>query len=353
MTHQRGISSASSRPTRDQHKKLTIVPREEFMITRRHAMQLGLGAGALAALGLPAAAQGFSSLEIFVPAAPGGGWDTTGRSIELAMRTDGIMQNFQFEHAPGAGGAVGLPRFLNSKRGRENAILVGGMVMVGSLIANKSPVKMTDMTPIARLTGEALTIVVPAQSPIQNARQLADAIKADPGKVSIAGGSAGGSDHILAGMIAKSIGVEARRLAYVAFAGGGPAQAALLGNQVSAGISGYSEFAEQVKAGKLRAIAVSSDKRLPGIDVPTLKEQGIDIELFNWRGVFGAPGITAAQRATLIGLFDRMVAGPTWKSELTKKDWTGIYMSGDAYGTFLNAEIERITGILKDLGLAA
>jgi putative tricarboxylic transport membrane protein len=171
--------------------------------------------------------------------------------------------------------------------------------------------------------------------------------------VSIAGGSAGGSDHILAGLMAKAAGVEAKKAAYVAFAGGGPAQAAILGAQVSAGISGYGEFSEQVKAGKLRAIAISSDKRLPGIDVPTFKEQGVDVELFNWRGVFGAPGITPAQRSALIALFDKMVAGAAWKAELAKRDWTGVYLSGDAYGTFLTAEIERITGILKDLGLSS
>lgn len=323
------------------------------MLTRRHTLQLGLAAGTAAAFSLPASSQGLSSIEMFVPAAPGGGWDQTGRSIELAMRTDGIAQNFQFEHAPGAGGAVGLPRFLGQKRGKENAVMVGGMVMVGALIANKSPVKMTDLTPIARLTGEALALVVPASSPFKTLQDVVAAFKADPGKVSIAGGSAGGSDHILAGMMAKSLGIDAKRVSYVAFAGGGPAQAAILGAQVAAGISGYGEFSEQVKAGKMRAIAISSDKRIPGIDVPTFKEQGVDIELFNWRGVFGAPGITPAQRAVLIGLFDRMVAGATWKAELAKKDWTGIYLSGDAYGQFLTAEIQRITGILKDLGLSS
>ncbi|MGL4635666.1 MAG: Bug family tripartite tricarboxylate transporter substrate binding protein [Beijerinckiaceae bacterium] len=323
------------------------------MFTRRHAMQLGVAAGAASAFGLPASAQALSSLEIFVPAAPGGGWDQTGRSIESVMRADGIVQNFQFEHAPGAGGAVGLPKFLGTKRGRENAVMIGGMVMVGSLIANKSPVKMTDLTPLARLTGEALALVVPAASPFKNLGDLMAAFKADPGKVSIAGGSAGGSDHILAGMMAKAAGIEAKKAAYVAFAGGGPAQAAILGAQVSAGISGYGEFSEQVKAGKLRAIAISSDKRLPGIDVPTFKEQGVDVELFNWRGVFGAPGITPAQRTALIGLFDKMVAGAAWKAELAKKDWTGVYLSGDAYSTFLTSEIERITGILKDLGLSS
>jgi putative tricarboxylic transport membrane protein len=323
------------------------------MFSRRDTLQLGLAAGAAAGLGLPAIAQAPSSIEMFIPAAPGGGWDQTGRSIELAMRTDGIVQNFQFEHAPGAGGAVGLPKFLGAKKGKDNAVMVGGMVMVGALIANKSPVKMTDLVPLARLTGEAQALAVPANSPFKTLADFMAALKADPGKVSIAGGSAGGSDHIFAGMVAKTVGVDAKKVAYVAFAGGGPAQAAILGAQVSAGISGYGEFSEQIKAGKMRVLGVSSDKRIPGVDVPTFKEQGVDVEMFNWRGVFGAPGLSADKRTALIGLFDRMVAGPTWKSELEKKDWVGIYLSGDDYGKFLTAEIERITGILKDLGLSS
>jgi putative tricarboxylic transport membrane protein len=323
------------------------------MVNRRDILAFGAAGAALAAGLTPAMAQALSSLNIFVPAAPGGGWDQTGRSIEMVMRAENLVQNFQFEHVPGAGGAVGLPRFLSSKRGQENAIMVGGMVMVGALIANKSPVKLMDTTPIARLTGEALAVVVPANSPFKTMGDMVAALKADPGKVAIAGGSAGGSDHILAGLLAKAAGIEARRLAYVAFAGGGPAQAALLGNQVAAGISGFGEFAEQVKAGKLRALAISADKRLPSIDVPTIKEQGIDVELFNWRGVFGAPGITPAQRAALVSLFDKLVASNGWKAEVAKRDWTSVYLAGDAYTGFLNAEIERITGILKDLGLAS
>ena len=112
-------------------------------------------------------AQALTSLQIFVPAAPGGGWDQTGRTIELAMRTDGIIKDFKFEHAPGAGGAVGLPRFVATKKGQGDALMVGGMVMVGALVANKSPVSMRELTPIARLTGEYEVIVVNAASPLE------------------------------------------------------------------------------------------------------------------------------------------------------------------------------------------
>lgn len=326
------------------------------MISRRNLVVGGVAGSAGLGLGLlpagMAEAQAITSLQVFVPAAPGGGWDGTARAIELAMRTDKIVEQFQFEHVPGAGGVVGLPKFISGKKGQPNAIMIGGMVMVGSIIANKAPVKLSDVVPLARLTGEFEVIVVPAQSPFKSMQDLVAALKADPAKVSWAGGSAGGTDHIVAGMIAKAVGVDPRKIAYVAHAGGGPAQAALLGNHVSCGVSGWGEFAEQVKAGKLRAIGISADKRQAGIDVPTLKEQGIDVELFNWRGVFGAPGTTADQQKALVGLLERMVKGPTWQAELKKRDWTGIYLAGEAFAKYVDSEITRITGILKDLGLA-
>ena len=324
------------------------------MTTRRNVLAYCLAGSVALILGLPfatsARAQTITNLEVFVPAAPGGGWDATGRAIEAAMREDGIVKEFKFEHAPGAGGMTGLPRFINGKQGNGNAIMIGGMVMVGAGVISSSPVTIANVTPIARLTGEPLVIVVPAASPHKTIGDLVAVFKKDAKSVSWAGGSAGGSDHIFIGLIAKSLGVDPRAVAYVAYAGGGPAQAALLGNQVTAGVSGYGEFEEQIKAGKLRALAISGEKGQHG--VKSLKEQGIDVTLYNWRGVFAAPGIAPEQRKALIGLFDRMAAGPAWKATLEKRGWDGILLSGDAYGTYVQDEIVRITGILKDLGLA-
>ena len=274
-----------------------------------------------------AQAQAVDLLKIFVPAAPGGGWDQTARTIEQVLRATGAVKGVQITNVGGAGGTVGLPQFLNQWKGQGNALMVAGMVMVGAIIANKSPVKLSQATPIARLTGEFHALVVPAQSPFKNAKEFAAALKADPTKVPVAGGSAGGSDHILLGMIAKAVGVRPTKVSYVAFAGGGPATAALLGNQVAAGISGYGEFAEQIKAGKLRLIAISSDKRQPGIDAPTLKEEGIDVELFNWRGVFAPPGVNDAQRQAMIALIERMAATPQWAEACKKRDWTPITLT--------------------------
>ncbi len=325
------------------------------MISRRSLLLSGLasGAGSLLFPGESNAQAAPTALQMFIPAAPGGGWDQTGRSMELALRTEGIVKEFKFEHAPGAGGAVGMPKFLGTKRGQGDAVMVAGLVMVGSLVANKSPVSMKDLTPVARLTSEYEVVVVNAASPIKTMADLVATFKTDPAKVSWAGGSAGGTDHILAGLIAKSLGIDARKVSYVAYAGGGPAQAALLGNQVTCGISGYGEFAEQIKAGKLRPLAISAGARQPDIDVPTLKESGVDVELSNWRGVFGAPGIGPDKQKALIDVMERMAKSQAWKAELAKKDWVDSYLPGAEFGAFLNAEIERVTGVLKDLGLAS
>ena len=315
----------------------------------RRDFALSLAAASLLAA-VPALAQAPTALNLFIPAAPGGGWDGTGRTIEMAMRTDGVIKEFKFENVGGAGGAVGLPRFL-ARKGQGDTVMVAGMVMVGALIAANSPVKMADATPLARLTDEYEVVVVPAGSPHKTMADLIASFKADPGKVSWAGGSAGGSDHILAGMIGKAVGVDPKRVTYIAYAGGGPALAALLGSQVTAGISGYSEFAEQIKGGKLRALAVSSPTRLPGVDTPTLKEAGVDVVLGNWRGVFGAPGISPDQQKALLGLIDKMLAGPTWKAEVDKKGWTQSYLAGADFGKFIAEETTRIGAILTELDL--
>jgi putative tricarboxylic transport membrane protein len=323
------------------------------MLTRRDMMMATLAGSTALAAGLsPAFAQAIDTLQIFVPAAPGGGWDQTGRTIEAVLKANKQINTAQVTNVPGAGGAVGLPQFVNQWRGRQNSLMVAGMVMVGALIANKSPVNLGQVTPIARLTGEFEVIVVPGSSPHKDMKTLIEQLKKDPGSVSWAGGSAGGTDHILVGMIAQSQGVDPKKAAYVAFAGGGPAQAALLGNQVTCGVSGWGEFSEQVKAGKLKALAISSDKRVAGLDVPTLKEQGIDVELFNWRGVFAPPGIADAERAKLIKLVEDMVASKAWKDELDKRDWMGILLTGKAYEDYIKSETTRIEGILKGLGLA-
>ena len=294
----------------------------------------------------------FEAINMFVPAAPGGGWDGTARAIEIAAKEAGLVGAFQFENVGGAGGMVGLPRFVNQRKGQGNTLMIGGSVMVGAAITNKSPVTMKDVTPIAKLTEEAGVIAVPVDGKIKNWKDLEAAFKANPKAVSVAGGSAGGTDHQLLGLIIKALGKNPRDAAYVAFAGGGPANAAILGGQVTAGISGYSEFEEQIKAGRMRAIAVSGNKRIPGVDVPTLKELGVNVTAANWRGVFAAPGINAQQKAALVDLVTKMHASKGWKETLEKRKWTDVFAAGDAFDAQIKQSISDTESVLKELGLA-
>jgi putative tricarboxylic transport membrane protein len=258
----------------------------------------------------------------------------------------------QFENVGGAGGMVGLPRFVNQRKGQGNTLMVGGSVMIGAGIANKSPVTIKDVTPIARLTEEAGVIVVPANGKIKSWKDLEAAIKANPKAVSVAGGSAGGTDHLILGMLIKALGKNPREAAYVAFAGGGPANAAILGGQVTAGISGYSEFEEQIKAGRMIPLAVSGKRRIPGVSVPTLTELGINVTESNWRGVFAPPGISNAQREAMIDFVTKLNASAPWRQELETRKWTDAFMTERPFERDLAKDIEEKIVLMKELGLA-
>ncbi len=313
-------------------------------------MKILFGAAFAAAVSVSSAFAGDYS--IMAPAAPGGGWDQTARTMQAILMSDGISGDVQVTNVPGAGGTVGLAQFASQTSGDASQLIVGGYVMVGAILTNKSPVDLSMVTPIARLTGEQEAIVVPAASPIQTMADLVAALQADAGAVSWAGGSAGGVDHITVGLIAKAAGVDPTTINYVAFSGGGEALAALLGGQVTAGISGYGEFSAQVAAGELRMLATSGSERVAGSDVPTLTESGIDVAVENWRMVAGAPGLDEAQKAAVAADIEKLAMSAAWKAELSTKGWVDRYLAGADFDAQLAKDIEATSAILKDIGLA-
>jgi putative tricarboxylic transport membrane protein len=306
---------------------------------------------ALAAGGLPLAARAAPALKMMIPANPGGGWDTTGRALGRSLVEAKTADSVQYENKGGAAGVIGLAQFVNSSKGDPNALLMMGAVMLGGIITGKPPVQLSQVTPIARLTSEYNVFVVPADSPLKTMKDVVAQLKKDPGSVKWGGGSRGSTEHIAACMLARNIGVDPKKVNYVAFRGGGEAVSAILGGNVTVGGSGYSEFAEHIASGKMRAIAVTSQKRLPGIAIPTMKEQGFDVILGNWRGVYAAPGISAEERATLTSAVLAATKTKAWDEALKKNSWTPAVMVGKEFEDFVEYEFSSVRAIMYLSGM--
>ncbi len=319
--------------------------------------QVIAAAGAVAALwagGSFSAVAAPSSLRIMAPAAPGGGWDQTARAMQAVLTEQRIIPgSVEVFNVPGAGGTVGLARLVSTERGRGDLLMVTGAVMVGAILTNRSPVSLAQTTPIARLTGEYEVIVVPANSPFRTLGELLEAFRRNPGSISWGGGSAGGIDHILAGLVAKAVGLSARQVNYIPFSGGGEALASVLGGHVSAGISGYGEWRAQIEAGQLRALGITSRTRLAGVPIPTLVEQGLPIELANWRGLVAPPAISPAERQALVDAVTAAVQTAQWQQTLARYSWTDYFLAGDAFAGFIADEADRVRDVLVDIGLIA
>jgi putative tricarboxylic transport membrane protein len=307
---------------------------------------------ALAAIGaLPLRANAAANLKMMVPANPGGGWDTTGRALGKALQDAGLASAVTYENKGGAAGAIGLAQFVNASKGDPNALMVMGAVMLGGIITGKPPVTITQATPIARLTSEYNVFVLPANSPFKTMKDVVDAMKKDPASVKWGGGSRGSTEHIAAAMIAREVGVDAAKINYVPFRGGGEAVAAILGGNVTVGGSGYSEFQQYIEAGKMKPIGVTSETRLKGINIPTLKEQGINVAIGNWRGVYAAPGITPEQRKALTDLVVAATKHKSWAEALEKNNWTPALMAGKPFEDFVDSEFASLRATMVKAGM--
>ena len=306
-----------------------------------------VAAATLAVVTLPALAE---PAKVMIPANPGGGWDGTGRLTMTTLQSSGIFKDgANFTNKGGAAGTLGLADFIRDK-GNDNAIMFMGVIMVGGIITNKSPVTLDQVTPLARLTFEYNALAVPADSPIKSAKDFAEALKKDPGKVSVGGGSVGSVDQIMLALIGKEQGVPAAKLNFVAFSGA-EVVTTLAAGKLTAAISGISELKPQADAGRIRLIAVSSEQRVPGVNAPTLKEQGINVVIGNWRGVVGAPAMSDAGRKAWLDRLTKLAATKEWKEALAKQGLEDAYLGGDKFVAFLNDEKKRWAAVLTELGL--
>ena len=308
-------------------------------------------AALVAAGGLPLSALASTNLKMMIPANPGGGWDTTGRALGKALLDAKLADTVTYDNKGGAAGALGLAQFVNGSKGDPNALMVMGAVMLGGIITGKPPVSLSAATPLARLTSEYNVFVLPANSPFKTMKDVIEQFKKDPGSIKWGGGSRGSTEHIAAAMIAREVGVDATKVNYVAFRGGGEATAAILGGNVTIGGGGYSEMSEYINAGKMKGLAVTSGARLKGVNSPTLKEQGINVEIGNWRGVYGAPGITPEQSKVLIDLLVKASKSKSWTEALEKNNWTPSLLTGAEFAKFVDDDFASLRATMVKSGM--
>ena len=292
-----------------------------------------------------------TGLEILVGTAPGGGFDQTARVAAKAMEDANLARNVQVQNLAGAGGTIALQKLVNDK-GNGDLIQQMGLGVVGSVYTNKSEATLEQTTPLARLTEEPEIVVVNKDSPYQSFDQLLAAWKADPGKVSVGGGSSpGGPDHLAPMLMAQTAGIDPKQVNFVSFDGGGELLAAVLGGQVGFGVTGVGETKDQIEAGEIRALAVTSAEPVEGLDVKTLKEQGVDLEFTNWRGWVAPPELQGGDKEALIELATKMHDSQQWKDALATNGWTDAFITGDEFGAFIASENQRVGDVLSDLGL--
>ncbi|MBY0236039.1 MAG: tripartite tricarboxylate transporter substrate binding protein [Burkholderiaceae bacterium] len=281
-------------------------------------------------------AEAYGPLRLLVPAAQGGGWDQTARAMASALQASKLVEQVEFEYKPGKGGVPGLAYFVEKYAGQPNTLMLGGMVMLGAIALNRATVDMRRVTPIARLTADSLVVMVPKNSPLRSQGELNEKLKAAPASIRFGGGSAGGVDHMLMGMMGRALEVPPASLHYQAYAGGGELVAALSKGELDVGISGFSEAKQALDSGAVRALAISGRADSDGIR--SLRSQGVATDMANWRGLFAPPGLDPAQIQKHMLLSSALNASPAWAAELKKNRWSNAFTSGAPFAELVETE---------------
>ncbi|WJD95825.1 Bug family tripartite tricarboxylate transporter substrate binding protein [Streptomyces antimycoticus] len=292
-------------------------------------------------------------LRILVPNTPGGGYDTTARTVARVLEETGSASDMEVFNLPGAGGTVGLQRTVD-ERGNGRLALQMGLGVLGAAHVQGAKVTIARTTPIARLIEEPEAVVVRKDAPYRTLTDLVARWRENPGGVTVGGGSSlGGPDHLLPMALAGAVGIQPKKVRYAAYdGGGGDLLPALLDGRVDFATSGIGEFLDQIAAGQLRVLAVTSGRPVAALPrVPTLKAAGIDLVFDNWRGIVAPPGISSADRERWIRVLTALHTSRQWKAELTRHGWTDAFTTGGAFATYLARQDKAVAELVGHLGL--
>ena len=320
---------------------------------------IALIAGAVVAAAVPFVhAQAWSpqkNVEIIVGSAPGGSNDKTARTVERAI-VEGklIPTTLSVVNKPGGGSTIAFS-YVNQKKGDAHTLLIGTTALLTNHIVGTSQLSYMDFTPIASLFNDYVVFAVNANSPIKTGKDLIAKLKENPQSVSIGFATALGShNHIAAGLLAKTVGVNARNLKAVAFKGSAEAITQLLGGHIDMVTTAAGNVSAHLAEGRLRVIGISADKRFGGAfaNVPTWKEQGADLVYGGWRAIIGPKGLTPAQVAYWEGVLKKVTENPDWKADLAKNYWSDDFVTSAQFSKDIAKDYADIKAVLTEIGLA-
>ena len=316
---------------------------------------------ALIAAGLhmsPATADTWSPkrpVEVVVPSAPGGGQDLAARTLQGVMTELKVSPKpIIVSNKPGGGGTVSIA-YINTHEGDGQYTAVQALPLITNRLTGESEIGLGDVTPIAQLLTEQVIFSVAGDSPIKSGKDLAEMLKKDPQSVVVGvSSSPGGQSHIAAALVLQALGLDPAKLKIVFFDSGGEAATALMGGHITVAATPAPVVLGPAQAGKVRMIAVPAENRLPGAlaDVPTWKEQGVDVEFATWRVLVGPKGMTADELAWWDAALGKVMASDEWKTAAERNLWTVNYKNSTDLKAFLDSENTRLAALLKDLGLA-
>lgn len=291
-----------------------------------------------------------ANLTLIAPAGPGGGWDGFVREQQQALRSASLVGNAQVVNIPGAGGTIGLGRF-TTMGDRSDTMLATGSAMTGGILINDSPVGYDDVRPIAKIAEDYDVVIVPADSPVESIDDLLAEWSEDPKGHPWTGGSAGSLDHLVVAELALAGGLDAGEITFIPKSGGGEAIQALLNGTADYAATGYNEVSDQIEAGRVRAIGVTGPERIEGTDIPTIIEQGHDVELSNWRGMLATEDVPEEEFQQQLDLLSQMRETPEWQDALDRNAWADAWETGEELDRFIAEDREKTEMLLEELGL--
>ncbi|PML81258.1 tripartite tricarboxylate transporter substrate binding protein [Enterovibrio norvegicus] len=320
------------------------------LFTKKRSFVAAIALTSALTAGLASAA--VEEVHFLIPGGAGGGWDGTARGTGEALSKSGLVETVSYENMSGGGGGKAIAHLIEVAEQSENTLMVNSTPIVIRSLSKVFPQSFRDLTPIAATIGDYAAFVVPKDSKYTSFKEIVADYKENPRSIAVAGGSSrGGMDHLVAAMAFKAAGGDPKRVKYVAYDAGGKAMAGMLSGETQVLSTGFSEALALKNAGEVRILAVTSDARSAAApDVPTLKEQGYDASFVNWRGFFGAPGLSDAQADEYAQTLEKMYATDEWVEVRDRNGWTEIFKPRAEFVTFLEGQEQEVGALMKELG---